>query len=232
MNLQGSHQCLEVLVLQNYQENPEKRRQTWMSVIEAPWCRQSVTNRSPGTLCSTLESSGTQGRVGQPACLSSSKPFLPHQHSSTRPKPLIHKPHCSDYIKKWSVNLNYLVLSTNRIIWTAPSSLRIAGQHKACWSPCRCLMELIGDAWWIHSLSACQKNKHFQTHYSPHPRAVKGHVYYMKKSPQKTTSSHYIQYKSGRLQTIIEKGVEVLSQSQNMVVWHVLSHSWTDPVLL
>lgn len=46
----------------------------------------------------------------------------------------------------------------------------------------------------------------------------------MKKSPQKTSSSsHYIWYKFGRLQTIIEKGVEVLSESQNMVVWHILS---------
>lgn len=83
---------------------------------------------------------------------------------------------------------------------------------------------LVNSLQCIHDLSACQRNKLFQAHYGPHPRAVKDHVYYMKKSPQKTTSSsHYIGYKFGRLQTISKKGVEVLSQ--HMVVGHVLSRT-------
>lgn len=68
MNLQGSHQCLEVLVLQNYQENPEKRRQTRMSVIEAPWCRQLQT--APLGPCAALWKAVGHRDVwdNQPAC--------------------------------------------------------------------------------------------------------------------------------------------------------------------
>lgn len=96
INLLGSHRCLEVLAPQNHQENPEERRQTRVLVIDARWCKDSqLKNCSPCTQCSTLVDSRSQGRVGRPACLSSSKAFLLHQHicsarSSTRPKALIH----------------------------------------------------------------------------------------------------------------------------------------------
>lgn len=96
INLLGSHRCLEVLVPQNHQENPEERRQTWVLVTDIPWCKgNQPKNCSPCNQYSTLVDSGSQGSVGQPACFSSSKPFLLHQHirsarSSTRPKALIH----------------------------------------------------------------------------------------------------------------------------------------------
>lgn len=96
INLLGSHRCLEVLVPQNHQENPEDRRQTRVLVIDAPWCKDiQLKNCSPCTQCSTLVDSRSQGSMGHPACLFSSKPFLLYQQicsvrSSTRPRALTH----------------------------------------------------------------------------------------------------------------------------------------------
>lgn len=79
LNLLGSHRCLEVLVPQNHQENPEERRQTQVLVIDAPRCKgNQLKNRSPCTQRSVSVGSSSPRNTDHP---SSSKPSPLHQHS-------------------------------------------------------------------------------------------------------------------------------------------------------
>lgn len=87
MNLQGSHRCLEVPALQNYQENPEKRRQTGMLVIEAPWYTVSYKPLSlhPMQHLGKQQNTGTCGTTSLPVLIQSTPASPAQLHKAKTP---------------------------------------------------------------------------------------------------------------------------------------------------